>query len=137
MHPKALHASLLLVLAIAPAAAIALSPRPAFRAEIVNKSIAARAAWRHGVLCRPVDDGKMDAGGNGGKRCRCQQQVCAGTPSVPDQVQLPFVMELKRSRKVRVDFNSRPDRDPGLRRREWLEVEALPQPARSGTVFAG
>src|SRR5947209_13025031 len=76
-------------------------------AEIVNKSVAAQGglqAWR--AVQSIVMKGKMDAGGNNrptlpvpGKRASRQMPP----PRPADQVQLPFVMELKRPRKVRVE----------------------------------
>ena len=72
-------------------------------AEIVNKSVAAQGglqAWR--AVQSIVMKGKMDAGGNNrptlpvpGKRASRQMPP----PRPADQVQLPFVMELKRPRK--------------------------------------
>jgi len=77
-------------------------------AEIVNKSVAAQGglqAWR--AVQSIVMKGKMDAGGNNrptlpvpGKRASRQMPP----PRPADQVQLPFVMELKRPRKVRMEL---------------------------------
>jgi outer membrane lipoprotein-sorting protein len=81
-------------------------------AEIVEKNVTARgglAAWR-GVKTMSMT-GKMDAGGNNRptlpapnvRKTRAQMPA----PRPAEQVQLPFVMELDRPRKVRleVQFN--------------------------------
>ena len=77
---------------------------------IVDKNIAARGglqAWR--AVQTLSMSGKMDAGGNnrpalklptpGGKR-----SVAMPPPRPADQVQLPFVMDLKRQRKQRIEI---------------------------------
>jgi len=77
-------------------------------AEIVNKNVTARGglqAWR--AVQTVTMSGKMEAGGNnrqalptpGGRR-----GVQAAPPRPTAQVELPFKMELKRSRKLRIEL---------------------------------
>lgn len=77
-------------------------------AEIVNKSVSAQGglqAWR--AVQSIVMKGKMDAGGNNratlpvpGRRGDRQMPP----PRPAEQVQLPFMMELKRPRKMRIEL---------------------------------
>jgi hypothetical protein len=77
-------------------------------AQIVEKNVAARGglqAWRAVQALSMM--GKMDAGGNNrptlpmpGRKTGRQMP----TPRPAEQIQLPFVMELKRPRKVRVEL---------------------------------
>ena len=77
-------------------------------AQIVEKNVAARGglqAWR-GINALSMT-GKMDAGGNNRPTLpvpgrKSGKQMPAPRPA--EQVQLPFVMELKRPRKVRVEL---------------------------------
>ena len=77
-------------------------------AEIVNKNVTARGglqAWR--AVQTVTMSGKMEAGGNnrqalptpGGRR-----GVQAAPPRPTAQVELPFKMDLKRSRKLRIEL---------------------------------
>jgi hypothetical protein len=114
MFKKFLGCFLVLAFAISPSRANDVTPAPAnLTADaIVGKNIAARGglqAWR-GVQTMSME-GKMGVGGN--------QRAVLPTPSpIPghtvtqdmlpqrpvDEVQLPFVMELKRPRKMRVEL---------------------------------
>lgn len=100
--------SVLLALAISPAIGANTAPaatRPS-AAEIVERNVAARGglqAWRSVQALSMT--GKMDAGGN-----TRPTLAVPGAKAPPEaakrpkaQVQLPFVMELKRPRKVRVE----------------------------------
>jgi outer membrane lipoprotein-sorting protein len=77
-------------------------------AEIVDKNVSARGglqAWR--AVQSMVMRGKMDAGGNARPTMavpgpKTGRQVAPQRPL--EQVQLPFTMELKRPRKVRVEL---------------------------------
>jgi hypothetical protein len=76
--------------------------------EIVEKNVAARgglSAWRavHTLEMK----GKMDAGGNNRPTIQIpgEKKTTADLPKRPtDQVQLPFVMDLERGRKVRIEI---------------------------------
>lgn len=109
MLRKTLAVCILLVLAFASAVGADTSPAPKLSAaEIVNKSVAASGglqAWRS--VQSIVMKGKMDAGGNNrptlpmpGKRAGQQMP----SPRPAEQVRLPFVMEMKRPHKMRVEL---------------------------------
>ena len=76
--------------------------------EIVEKNVAARGgltAWRalHALELK----GKMDAGGNNRPTIQIpgEKKPTADLPKRPaEQVQLPFVMDLERGRKVRIEI---------------------------------
>ncbi len=106
--------SLALAVSLAGAANAPSSPAKLSAAEIVDRNVAARGglqAWR-AVQALSLT-GKMDAGGNerttlpvagypGGRRT-------SGAASMPplrpaEQAQLPFTLELKRSRKMRLEL---------------------------------
>jgi outer membrane lipoprotein-sorting protein len=75
--------------------------------EIVDRNVVARGglqAWR-AVQALSLS-GKMDAGGNSRPTLRVPGvKPAAGSPSRPkEQMQLPFVMQLKRPHKVRVEL---------------------------------
>src|SRR5579864_9608766 len=76
--------------------------------EIVEKNVAARGgltAWR--ALQTLEMKGKMDAGGNNRPTIQIpgQEKPKVDLPKRPtDQVQLPFVMDLERGRKVRMEI---------------------------------
>jgi len=110
MSPRCLSICIFVVLAIsfATAADTAASTPKLTAAEIVERSVSARGglrAWR-AVNALSIS-GKMEAGGNSrptlpvpGRRSSAQMPP----PRPADQVQLPFVMELKRPRKMRLEL---------------------------------
>jgi outer membrane lipoprotein-sorting protein len=109
MFHKCLSVSVFLALTIAPAigANTASTAAGLSAAEIVDKNVAARGglqAWRS--LQTLSMTGKMDAGGNARPTLPVPGvKPAAGVPARPKaQVQLPFVMQLKRPRKVRVEL---------------------------------
>jgi outer membrane lipoprotein-sorting protein len=109
MFPRSLSLSVLLTLAISPAIGANTPPNPAglSAAEIVDKNVAARGglqAWRSVQTLSMT--GKMDAGGNARPTVPVPGvKPAAGAPArTKAQVQLPFVMQLKRSRKMRVEL---------------------------------
>ena len=101
-------------LALTPALAItahaAAAPANVSVAEIVDKNIVARgglAAWR--AVQTLSWSGKMDAGGNNQRYLKIPGKPPPPLPSQKPaaQVQLPFVLEMKRGRKSRlqIEFN--------------------------------
>jgi outer membrane lipoprotein-sorting protein len=109
MFHESLSASVLLALTISPAvgANTASTATGLSAAEIVDKNVAARGglpAWR--AVQALSMTGKMDAGGNARPTLPVPGvKPAAGVPARPRaQVQLPFVMDLKRPRKVRVEL---------------------------------
>jgi outer membrane lipoprotein-sorting protein len=108
MFHKPLAVGVVLALAISPALGANSAPAPArlSAAEIVDRNVAARGglqAWRSVQALSMT--GKMDAGGN-----TRPTLAVPGAKAPPEaarrpkaQVQLPFVMELKRPRKARVE----------------------------------
>jgi outer membrane lipoprotein-sorting protein len=110
MYRKTVAACIFLVLAISLAEG-ADTPQPRAQlsaAEIVDRNVSARGglqAWR--AVQSLSMKGKMDAGGN--NRPSLPMPGSKTGPQMPqvrptEQVQLPFVMELKRPRKVRVEL---------------------------------
>jgi outer membrane lipoprotein-sorting protein len=109
MFHRSLSLSVLLALAISSVIGANTAPNPAglSAAEIIDKNVAARGglpAWRSVQTLSMT--GKMDAGGNTrptlavpGAKAPLE---AAKRPKA--QVQLPFVMELKRPRKQRVEL---------------------------------
>lgn len=100
---------LLIAVSLVAAADTSSAPAKLSAAQIVDRNIAARGglqAWR--AVNSMSMSGKMEAGGNNrppvplpGTKASRRMTV----PSQPkEQVQLPFVMELKRPRKVRVEL---------------------------------
>jgi outer membrane lipoprotein-sorting protein len=109
MSRKTVAACIFLVLAVSLVAG-ADNPQPLAKlsaAEIVDKNVSARGglqAWR--AVQSLSMRGKLDAGGNNrptlplpGRKSGAQMPP----PRPTEQVQLPFVMELKRPRKTRVE----------------------------------
>jgi hypothetical protein len=103
--------SLAFAISLAAAADVAQSPAKLSAADIVDKNVAARGglqAWR--AVQTLSLEGKLGAGGNqraalavpapGG---RAGAQLAAPTRPA-EEVQLPFVMELKRPRKMRFEL---------------------------------
>ena len=107
-----MHRALLisyLVLALAPLPAAAATPPKLTAAEIVENNVAARgglASWRK--VSTLSWSGKLDAGG--GNRPPIlgipgQQRPAQTTPEQPaPQMQLPFVLEMKRGHKSRLEI---------------------------------
>src|SRR5271157_1102849 len=101
--------SLALASSLAAAADASQSGAKLSAADIVDKNIAARGglqAWR--AVQTMALSGKLGAGGNqratlqvpvAGKRSAAEKAVASGRPA--EEVQLPFVMEVKRPRKMR------------------------------------
>jgi hypothetical protein len=93
----------------APAATQPLAPSKLTAIEIVEKNIEARgglSAWR-GVQTLSWS-GKMDAGGGNQRQLKIPGQPTPPPPKDPNaQVQLSFVLEMKRARKSRleIEFN--------------------------------
>jgi hypothetical protein len=110
MLRKTLAVSMFHVLAFALATGADTAPARAklSAAEIVNKSVSAQGglqAWR--AVQSIVMKGKMDAGGNNRPTLPMPGRKAARQMPLPrplQQVQLPFVMELKRPRKMRVEL---------------------------------
>ena len=116
MFRKTLGICILLVLVISAAAAAETSPSPASlsAAAIVDKNVAARGglqAWR--AVQTMSMAGKLTAGGNQRNalpipmtdRRAAKRSSKMTLPSRPaEEAQLPFVMELKRSRKMRMEL---------------------------------
>ena len=94
---------------LAPASAHPLAPSKLSATEIVEKNIVARgglSAWR-GVQTLSWS-GKLDAGGGNQRQLKIPGQPAPSPPKDPNaQVQLPFVLEMKRARKSRleIEFN--------------------------------
>jgi hypothetical protein len=110
MHRHTLIASITLALAISLAAKAetSLAPAKLSAAEIVDKNVSARGglqAWR--AVQALSMTGKMDAGGN--ERATLPMPGRRSGPQMPpprptEQVQLPFLLELKRPNKMRVEL---------------------------------
>ncbi len=109
--------------------------------QVIEKNVAARGglqAWR--AVQTLSMSGKMDAGGNESPT-RPVQGVRTGGVQLPkrpaEQAQLPFRLELKRTRKSRLELDfSGDDCDPGLRWHQRVEIASVPQPARSRVFHA-
>jgi hypothetical protein len=111
MRRRALKYITLLAIAI-PVAATSQNTQPQARlsaAEVVDRNIAARGgqqAWQS--VESMTMSGKMDAGGN--RRAALpapgprDQHAVVPPPRPVEQVQLPFVMELKRPKKMRIEI---------------------------------
>lgn len=112
MSGRTLLACILSALAVPLAIAADTAPAPAKLSvtEIVDKNVAARGGLRAWRAVQTLSmTGKMDAGGNGrptpasplpGKKVSLNS-----SPQRPkEQVQLPFTLDLKRPRKVRVEL---------------------------------
>jgi hypothetical protein len=100
-------ASLVLVISLATGVHAAQTPSALSAAEIVDKNVSARGglqAWR--AVQTLSMTGKMDAGGNTRPALTVPGvKPAPGAPARPKaQVQLPFVMDLKRVRKVRIEI---------------------------------
>lgn len=110
MSRKTLLVCLVLALAasLAAAADTASAPAKLTAAQIVDKNVAARGgvqAWR--AVQTLSLTGKMDAGGN--RRSTIPVPGTKTGPGMPasrpaEQVELPFVLELKRPRKMRLEI---------------------------------
>jgi hypothetical protein len=93
-----------------PVATQPLVPSKLSASEIVNKNIAARgglSAWR--AVQTLSWSGKMDAGGGNQRQLKIPGQPTPPPPKDPKaQVQLPFVLEMKRIRQSRleIEFNN-------------------------------
>jgi len=103
-----IYISLVIVSSLATAAEVPPAPSKLSAAEIVEKNVAARGglqAWRS-VQTMSMQ-GKLGAGGNQRATLPVQGKRPSESvvPSRPTQeAQLPFVMELKRSRKMRLEL---------------------------------
>ena len=101
------------VLALAPVLAVAAeAPSTAAKlsaAEIVQKNVAARGGLREWRGVQSLSwSGKMDAGGNNQRSLKVPGMPAPPPPKDPTaQVQLPFVLEMKRGHKSRleIEFN--------------------------------
>ncbi len=102
------HLLLALALSLGAAAVAAAQQTNVTAAEVINKNVAARGglqAW-HSVHALTMS-GKMEAGGNNRPTIpvpgpHAGRRVAPPRPST--QVELPFKMDLKRSRKLRVEI---------------------------------
>ena len=104
--------SLALASSLAAAADVSQSGAKLSAADIVDKNIAARGglkAWR--AVQTMSLSGKLGAGGNqratlqvpvSGKRSASEMSIASARPA--EEVQLPFVMEVKRPRKMRFEL---------------------------------
>ena len=94
---------------LANAAAKPLAPAKLSAAQIVDRNVAARGglnAWR--AVQALSWSGKLDAGGNNERQLKIPGRPAPPPVSAnPPQVQLPFVLEMKRSHKQRleIEFN--------------------------------
>ena len=110
MSYKLMSISLMAAIALSSANAAdrsAMATSKLSAAEIVDKNVAVTGglqAW-HAVQTM-VMKGKMEAGGNDRSTLPTTTRKGASMPSPrpKEQVQLPFVMELKRPRKMRVEL---------------------------------
>jgi outer membrane lipoprotein-sorting protein len=102
------HLSLAIAVSVGSGTAVSAQQAGLPASEIVNKNVTARGglqAWR--TVQTVTMSGKMEAGGNnrpalptpGGRR-----GVQAVPPRPATQVELPFKMDLKRSRKLRIEL---------------------------------
>ena len=113
----AIGISLALAVSLAAAANAPSSSAKLSAAEIVDKNVAARGglqAWR--AVQTMSLEGKMGAGGNQRATLAVQnptpmQRAGSAQPVLParpaEEAQLPFVMDLKRSRKMRMELQFR------------------------------
>jgi hypothetical protein len=88
-------------------AANAVAPPKLSASEIVNRNVAARGGLERWRAVRTLSwQGKLDAGGNNQRSLRLPGMPPAPPPSKEPlpQVQLPFVMELARPRKQRLEI---------------------------------
>ena len=104
--------SLALASSLAAAADVSQSGAKLSAADIVDKNVAARGglqAWR--AVQTMSLSGKLGAGGNqratlqvpaSGKRSASEMSIASARPA--EEVQLPFVMEVKRPRKMRFEL---------------------------------